>query len=156
MLNAMKDLSATATDVAPAPIERCFALLADVERYPDWYPAGVKRVEVLERDPDGLPSLVAALLSLGDGPIRKDFDLRLAVTSTSPSAVELTRDKQNAAGGEHMVVSWVLAEDGATGTRLTVELEAALNLPPFLPVGAIAQSVADGFLAAAVAKLATE
>jgi hypothetical protein len=39
---------------------------------------------------------------------------------------------------------------------LTVALRAALNLPPFLPVGAIAQSVADGFLAAAMAKLATE
>ncbi len=57
---------------------------------------------------------------------------------------------------EHMVVSWALAEDGAAGTQLTVELQAALNLPPFLPVGAIAQSVADGFLAAALAKLATE
>jgi ribosome-associated toxin RatA of RatAB toxin-antitoxin module len=154
----MKDLSATATDIAPAPIERCFELVADVERYPDWYPAGVKRVEVLERDPDGRPSLVAALLSLGEGPIRKDFDLRLAVTTTAPSTsgVELTRVKRNAADGEHMIVSWELAQDGATGTHLTVALRAALNLPPFLPVGAIAQSVADGFLAAAMAKLATE
>ena len=156
MPNAMKELSAKASDIAPSPIERCFTLLADVERYPDWYPAGVKRVEVLERDPDGLPSLVAALLSLGDGPIRKDFDLRLAVTTTSPREVELTRVKQNAADGQDMVVSWALAEDGAAGTQLTVELQAALNLPPFLPVGAIAQSVADGFLAAALAKLATE
>jgi ribosome-associated toxin RatA of RatAB toxin-antitoxin module len=154
----MIELTATASDVAPAPIERCFELLADVERYPDWYPAGVKRVEVLERDPDGRPTLVAALLSLGDGPIRKDFDMQMAVATTAPSArgVELTRVKQNAAEGERMVIAWALAEDGAAGTQLTVELQAALSLPPFLPVRAIAQSVANGFLAAAIARLGTE
>jgi ribosome-associated toxin RatA of RatAB toxin-antitoxin module len=151
----MKDLSATATAVAPAPIERCFGLVADVERYPDWYPAGVKRVEVLERDPDARPTLVAALLSLGDGPLRKDFNLRLAVTTTAPdpSGVELKRVKENAAG-EEMVVAWALAPDGEEGTNLTVELRAALNLPPFLPVDAIAKSVANGFLTAALDALA--
>jgi len=154
----MKELSATASDVAPAPIERCFELVADIERYPDWYPAGVKRVEVLERGPDGRPTLVAALLSLGEGPIRKDFDLHLAVVTTAPSArgVELTRIKENAADGERLVVAWTLAENGAAGTQLTVELRAALDLPPFLPVGAIAQSVANGFLAAATARLAAD
>ena len=154
----MKELSATASDVAPAPIERCFELVADIERYPDWYPAGVKRVEVLERGADGRPTLVAALLSLGEGPIRKDFDLHLAVVTTAPSArgVELTRIKENAADGERLVVAWTLAENGAAGTQLTVELRAALDLPPFLPVGAIAQSVANGFLAAATARLAAD
>jgi ribosome-associated toxin RatA of RatAB toxin-antitoxin module len=154
----MKELFATASDVAPAPIERCFELVADVEHYPEWYPAGVKRIEVLERAPDGRPTLVAALLSLGDGPIRKDFDLQMAVATTAPSArgVELTRVKRNAADGERMVVAWALAEDGTAGTQLTVELRAALALPPFLPVGAIAQSVANGFLAAAMARLATD
>ena len=152
----MKDLSATATAAAPAPIESCFALVADVERYPDWYPAGVKRVEVLERDPDARPTLVAALLSLGEGPIRKDFDLQLAVTTTATSAVELTRVKQDAKDGEHMVVAWALAPNGVNGTHLSVELKAALDLPPFLPVGAIAKSVADGFLAAALGKLSQQ
>jgi len=165
----MKDLSATASEVAPAPIERCFELVADVERYPEWYPAGVKRVEVLERDPEGRPTLVAAILSLGEGPIRKDFDLQMAVATTEAGAasetsaateasrrgVELTRVKQDAADGERMVVAWALAEDGTAGTQLTVELRAALDLPPFLPVGAIAKSVANGFLAAALARLAT-
>ncbi len=154
----MKELSATASDIAHASIARCFELVADVERYPDWYPAGVKRVEVLERDPDGRANLVAALLSLGEGPIRKDFDLRLAVATTAPntSGVELTRVKENAADGEQMLVSWALVQDGPTGTHLSVALRATLKLPLFLPVGAIAQSVADGFLAAAMAKLATE
>lgn len=151
----MKELSATASDVAPASIERCFELLGDIEHYPDWYPTGVKSVEVLERDPDGHPSLVAAKLSLGDGPIRKDFNLRLAVATTapSPSGVELTRVKRDAADDQEMVVAWALAPDGDDRTQLTVKLQAALDLPPFVPVGAIAQAVANGFLAAALAKL---
>jgi ribosome-associated toxin RatA of RatAB toxin-antitoxin module len=153
---SMNELSATASAVTPAPIDRCFGLVADVERYPDWYPAGVKRVEVLERDADARPTLVAARLSLGDGPLRKDFNLQLAVETTAPdtSGVELRRVKRNAADGEQMVVAWALAPDGDAGTQLTVELRAALNLPPFLPVAAIAKSVADGFLAAALNALA--
>lgn len=150
----MKELSATASDVSPAPIERCFELLADVEHYPDWYPAGVKRVEVLERDPDsGRATLVAAKLSLGDGPLRKEFNLQLAIGATSNSGVELTRVKKDAADGEQLVVAWALAQNGAEATQVSVELRAALELPPFLPVGPIAQSVADGFLAAAVRAL---
>lgn len=35
-----------------APPERCFGVAVDFERYPSWAP-DVKRVEVLERDPDG-------------------------------------------------------------------------------------------------------
>src|SRR5262249_45984345 len=122
----MKELSASAGDVAPAPIERCFELLADIEHYPDWYPAGVKSVDVLERDPDDRPSLVAAKLSLGDGPIRKDFNLRLAVATTAPSTsgVELTRVKRDAADAQEMVVAWALAPDGDDKTQLTVKLDA--------------------------------
>ena len=140
-------------------IERCFAVVADVEHYPDWYPAGVKRVEVLERGDDQRARLVATVLSVGDGPIHKDFNLKMAVTTTEPSAVDLSRVKQDAVDGELMAVSWALAPAAGTSdaaaTQLTVALRAALNLPPFLPVGGIAQSVANGFLAAALARLAT-
>src|SRR5262249_10558284 len=138
----MKELSAKATDRAPAPIERCFALVADVEHYPDWYPAGVKRVEVLERDPDGRPTLVDSTLSLGDGALRKDFRMQLTVKTTAPSpdGVELTRVAKPGAEGEEMVVAWALAPDGGDATQLTVDLRAALNLPPFLPLAAMAKS----------------
>ena len=42
--------------VAGTP-ERCFAVVSDVERYPEWV-ADVKEVEVLERDDDGRARLV--------------------------------------------------------------------------------------------------
>lgn len=148
----LKELSASASDIAPATIERCFALVADVERYPEWYPTGVKRVEVLERGEDQRPNLVAAVLAVGDGPLHMDFNLEMAVATTDPSSVDLSRVKKDAADGELMVVSWSLAA-AAAGTELAVGLRAALNLPPFLPVGAIAQSVANGFLGAALAQL---
>jgi ribosome-associated toxin RatA of RatAB toxin-antitoxin module len=154
---ALKELSASASDTAPVSIERCFALVADVEHYPDWYPAGVKKVEVLERGEDGRARLVAAVLAVGDGPLHMDFDLRMAVTTTEPGAVELARVKKDEADGSVMVVSWELAASaGATDaeqTELSVSLHAALSLPPFLPVKQIAQSVANGFLAAALARL---
>lgn len=36
-----------------APLEECFALLAAVDRYPDWCPDVVRQVEVLDRDAAG-------------------------------------------------------------------------------------------------------
>ena len=40
-----------------APPERCFAVVADIERYPEWA-ADIKEVTVHERDADGRPLLV--------------------------------------------------------------------------------------------------
>ena len=40
-----------------APPERCFAVVADIERYPAWA-ADIKEVTVHERDADGRPLLV--------------------------------------------------------------------------------------------------
>src|SRR5580658_5416623 len=42
--------------VAAAP-ERCFEIVADLERYPEWA-ADIKEVEVKERDDQGRPLLV--------------------------------------------------------------------------------------------------
>jgi len=41
-----------------APPERCFAVAADLERYPEWA-ADIKEVEVKERGPERRPLLVA-------------------------------------------------------------------------------------------------
>ncbi|HLG68027.1 MAG TPA: SRPBCC family protein [Acidimicrobiales bacterium] len=43
--------------VAAAP-ERCFAVAADIERYPEWA-ADIKEVTVRERDAEGRPTLVS-------------------------------------------------------------------------------------------------
>lgn len=44
-----------------APAMACFDVAADIESYPEWA-AGVKQVEVLERDPDGRAHRAAFVL----------------------------------------------------------------------------------------------
>jgi len=44
--------------VVNGSLERCFAVVADVEVYPEWV-ADLKTVEVLERDEENRPSVVA-------------------------------------------------------------------------------------------------
>ena len=40
-----------------APVQRCFDIAADIENAPDWQ-GSLKKVEVLERDAEGRPTLV--------------------------------------------------------------------------------------------------
>jgi ribosome-associated toxin RatA of RatAB toxin-antitoxin module len=146
----MRDVNASATGAVAADLERCYALLAEVERYPVWYPAGAKRVEVLDRDGEGRAESVDALLSLGQGPIRKDFQMKLGVTYEQPRRVELSRLASDAKGGESITVTWTLVPKDAA-TELTVAFAARLDLPPFLPINGIVEAVAQDFLAAAQA-----
>ena len=44
--------------VVDGPPERCFEVVADIERYPEWV-ADLKEVHVHERDEQGRPSLVS-------------------------------------------------------------------------------------------------
>lgn len=146
----MREVNASATGAVAADAERCYALLADVERYPEWYPAGAKRVEVLDRDGDGRAESVDALLSLGQGPIRKDFEMKLGVTYEQERRVELSRLASDAKDGESITVTWTLVPQDAA-TQLTVAFTARLDLPPFLPINGIVEAVAQDFLAAAQA-----
>lgn len=146
----MRDVNASATGAVAADLERCYAFLAEVERYPVWYPAGAKRVEVLDRDGEGRAGTVDALLSLGQGPIRKDFEMKLGVTYEQLRLVELSRLPSDAKDGESITVTWTLAPQDAT-TELTIAFAARLDLPPFLPINGIVEAVAQDFLAAAQA-----
>ncbi len=49
---------ATERMLVDASPERCFAVVSDVESYPEWVP-DLKRVDVLERDEQGRPILAA-------------------------------------------------------------------------------------------------
>jgi ribosome-associated toxin RatA of RatAB toxin-antitoxin module len=49
---------ATEYTVIKAPVERCYEVAADIERYPDWA-ADVKEATVVSRDDQGRPSQVA-------------------------------------------------------------------------------------------------
>ena len=105
------------------------------------------RVE-LERDARGLPSRVRTELHLSVGPLTKDFDVLMAVTVEPPATVKLAK----VGGNAKFDVIWRLNE--GENTRIELELDASLDVPRFLPLGDVGNSVAQGFVAAASAELA--
>jgi ribosome-associated toxin RatA of RatAB toxin-antitoxin module len=143
----MKELRGTATALVPAPLTQCLALVQAVDRYPAWYPDVVRTVEVLERDARGLPSRARTELHLSVGPLTKDFDVLMAVTVEPPATVKLVK----VGGTAKFDVIWRL-RDGEN-TRLALELDANLDVPRFLPLGGVGDSVAQGFISAASAEL---
>lgn len=147
----MKELTATATGTTASPIAHCYAHLLDVERYPEWYPDGAKRVEVLERDADGVATLVDAVLAAVAGPLRKQFDVRLAVEREQPTRIALVRVADERGDHELLTITWLLRDLGEQGMELSVEMGARIDVPPFLPVDPVAREVANGFLQAALA-----
>lgn len=150
----MKALAGSASGVAQAPIEVCFAKLADIEAYPQWYPETVKRADVIARDASGQAEQVDATLLFAQGPLKFDQSVPLQVTLAHPSMVKLTRVPDATHDKEQLRVQWGLVASGPDRTEMTVELAANLNLPPFLPgLGSIANGVAQGFVDAAVRSL---
>jgi ribosome-associated toxin RatA of RatAB toxin-antitoxin module len=143
----MKDLSGSATAITQASSVKALALLEAVDRYPDWYPDVVKQVDVLERDAGGHPSKVQTKLHVQYGPLSHDFDLVMNVEIDPPSLVRMSRVPHHHADDERFDVTWHL--DGSEAARLRVELLASLNVPRFLPLGDVGNSLAAGFVNAA-------
>ena len=134
--------------LVPAPLPQCVALVEAVDGYPVWYPEVIRSVEVLERDARGLPSRAQTKLHLSVGPVTKDFDLLMAVTVDPPATVKLAK----VGGDAKFDVIWRMAE--GENTRIELELEASLDVPRFLPLGDLGNSVAQGFVTAASTELA--
>jgi ribosome-associated toxin RatA of RatAB toxin-antitoxin module len=147
----MKELNASASGTTQTSIDACYERLLDVGSYPQWYPDGVKQVEVLARDEAGTPTLIDAVLNAVAGPIRKQFEVRLAVEPTRPSRVALARVPDDRGDHEMLTITWLLRESGAGQTEITVEMGARLDVPMFLPIDPVAREVANGFLQAAIA-----
>jgi hypothetical protein len=143
----MKELRGTATALVPTPLAQCLALVEAIDGYPTWYPDVVRTVDVLERDARGLPSRARTKLHLSVGPLTKDFDLLMAVTVESPATVRLVK----VGGTAKFDVIWRL--DDGENTRITLELDANLDVPRFVPIGGVGDSVAQGFISAASAEL---
>ncbi len=150
----MKDLRGTASAVVRAPIEACLALLEAVDGYPAWHPAVVREVEVLERGADGKPLTARTLLHVSRGAIVKDFQLVMAVTVQRPSSVKLTK-VPSGGSQQRFDVSWHLSDGPDSRTRIELTLLAQLNVPRFVPVGGIGDTLAGGFVAAASEQLAS-
>lgn len=144
----MKDLRGQAAGTVAASGPECFALLLAIERYPAWYPEVIRGAEVTQRGADGRPSAATATVHLGMGPLRRDFELTMEVTTIPDRLVRLSRVVHDPSDPEQFIVAWRIEPP-----RLTVELRAILDVPRLLPTQGVGDSVAQGFLAAARSEL---
>jgi ribosome-associated toxin RatA of RatAB toxin-antitoxin module len=144
----MKQLTGSAQVEVEVPLEACYALLTDVERYPDWYSEVVRDVSVVARAPDGLAAKLHATLHVARGPLVRDLHLTLAVERRPQHAVSLVRLPNEPGDPEKFRVDWRLTKDGAR-TQIGLELAGSLDVPRMVPLAGIGGAMADGFVAAA-------
>ena len=147
----MKELTGSASATTAASPEACLSLLEALDGYPNWYPEVVKSVEVLERDAQGRPSQVQCKLHVERGAMTRDFDLTMEVMLYPPGAVRLSRIPHHGRDGEKFEVNWFVRE--TQPTEIQLNLVADLDVPRFLPLGGIGNSMADGFVSAATRAL---
>lgn len=147
----MKELTGRASATTTASAEDSLALLTRIDGYPTWYPDVVTRVEVLERDVEGRPSKVRSKLHVERGRLTHDFDLTMVVMLHPPGAVRLSRIPHDGGDGEKFEVNWFVRE--TRPTEIHLDLAATLQVPRFLPLGGIGDSMAQGFVSAATTVL---
>jgi hypothetical protein len=92
-LRRVRQFHGEAAEVVAAPQEDCFALLAAVDRYPDWCQDVVRDVDVLDRGGGGQPSRVRMRMHIARGTLVREFDLFLAIAVDPPRTVKLTRGR---------------------------------------------------------------
>jgi Polyketide cyclase / dehydrase and lipid transport len=149
----VKELTGHAESSTVASSGQCLALLQAIDGYPSWYPEVVKSVEVLKRDDQGRPSKVRTKLHVERGPMTRDFDLTMEVMLYPPGAVRLSRIPHDGGDGEKFEVNWFVRE--TQPTEIQLNLAANLDVPRFLPLGGVGDSMAQGFVSAATRALAS-
>ena len=102
-----------------APIERCFDIIADVERTPEWHGA-IRKAQAREYDDQGRPVLVETDMNA----IVANVTVWLRFHYFEPSSMRWTRERgdlKSLSGG------WQLEDRGGGLTRATYSLEIGLN-----------------------------
>ena len=149
----MRELHGTASDVVAAPLEKCVALLAAIDGYPAWYPGGVREVQVLERNAAGQPTIVLTVLHVEVAGFDRDFHLTMTVKVDPRGRVALNKVKADSSDAPFDVV-WQMSEH--EGTLIKLDLNTALPLSRFVPLGRVGNSIAKSFVSAASEALAAE
>jgi hypothetical protein len=147
----MRELHGTASDVVAASLQECVALLAAIDGYPDWYPEGVREVEVLKRNAAGRPTRALTVLHVEAAGFNRDFHLTMAVKVGPRGRVALNKVKADSSDPPFDVV-WEVSED--EGTLIKLDIETALPLPRLVPLGGVGNSIAKSFVSAASEALA--
>ena len=115
----MSDLSGAASKEIAAPVERCFAVAADIERAPEWQGA-MRSAEVLSRDAAGRPALVETEIDALVAKVR----LQLRFSYDAPLGLTWTRSAGDLKGLEG---SWRFEPLGEDVTLATYALDIRLN-----------------------------
>jgi Polyketide cyclase / dehydrase and lipid transport len=150
----MKELRGSATAEVSASPDECVALLEDIEGYPSWYPDVVRRAEIVRPSGDGGPTQARTRVHLGVGPIQRDFDLLMEVTSETGGVIRLARIGHDDADSEELSATWRIGAGSPGGrTRIAVDVTARLEVPRLLPLGGIGDAVARDFVSAAAREL---
>lgn len=139
-----RQLKGDAQSTIPASAEACYAVLADVEGWPQWYER-VREIEVLERDAAGTPSEVLLEASV----LRIDLRLRARVALDPPRAVALERVAHGSGDEEGMRLA-VALEPAGDRCRARAEVDAQVDLPRLVP---LPRSAGDRFAADLLAAL---
>ena len=111
----MADLEGTRSLEIAAPLERCFAIAADLDHVPEWHGA-MTSVEVLERDADGRATLVESEMDASVTRVK----MRLRFSYDEPTGVRWTREEGDL---KSLDGSWRFDELGDGLTRATYSLE---------------------------------
>jgi len=111
----MADLEGTRTVEIAAPIERCFAIAADLDHVPEWHGA-MTGVEVLERDGEGRATLVDSTLDASVATVQ----MVLRFSYDAPTGVRWTRESGDLRSLEG---TWRFEPAGDGLTRATYSLE---------------------------------
>jgi hypothetical protein len=144
----MKELTGSASATTVASTDEAMALLEAIDGYPSWSPEVVKEAEVLERDGAGHATRARAKLHVERGPLTRDFDLLLDVEVDPGGTVALSRVPREGGDNERFDVSWRVSGAGQ-GTRIALELVANLDVPRFIPLGGVGDSMAGDLVNAA-------
>ena len=115
----MADLEGSSWIDVDAPIERCFEIIADVERAPEWQGA-LQRARAAEYDANGRPVLVEARIHA----IVASVNLWLRFDYLEPTGMRWTRERGDL---KSLSGAWQLEDRGGGRTRATYSLEIGLN-----------------------------
>jgi ribosome-associated toxin RatA of RatAB toxin-antitoxin module len=106
-----------------APPERCFAVVADLERYPEWA-ADIKEVVVHERDDEGralsATFRVAAFGRSTSNTLDYDYSEAPRILSWKQTRGDITAKWDG---------SWIFDPSEGSGTDVTYHIEAELRVP---------------------------
>lgn len=111
----MSILSGSCRAEIPSAIERCWALVADIERAPEWQRT-LERVEVLERDEQGRPLTCD---TVSDAKLTK-IQCRIRLSYEAPRRLAWTQVQSDDL--ESMEGSWLLEPLGPDLVRATYSL----------------------------------